>query len=468
MMRVCLIRTAVASTIALAACAPASRAQETKPPPETLIRLSVTPAREPQPALKYHLLPELKEMSPGNPIQGYLKCYLGQYRFAFDELSFERRRTLLAMPLDELPGPEVPQFGRDALAHADLAARLDNPDWQILLKLKENGVATLLPDVQGMRALARALQARFRSEVSSGRIDDGLRTAKTMFALARHMGEHPTLIGDLVAAAMASVAIEPLQAMLELPDCPNLYWALTNLPDPFISIRNGLDGERLIVEMLFRDLDSTSPMPAEQIKRSIDALDMLIGQNLVNKETSGLRAYLAARTSEAQKLADARNRLIANGLLEERVKTFPPDQVILLDEARECQARFDEIAKNMVFPAWQLEKVLEKARATVQKPSFFADLLLSSLPSLRRAQARIEQRFGLLRHVEALRMYAAAHNALPLKLSDVTVPLPVDPFTGKPFGYESNAKTAHIRGTPPADLKDNPTLRLHYEITLRN
>ena len=49
-------------------------------------------------------------------------------------------------------------------------------------------------------------------------------------------------------------------------------------------------------------------------------------------------------------MVDARNRLIAGGLPEERVRSFPPDQLILLDEARECQARFDDFAKHMVFP----------------------------------------------------------------------------------------------------------------------
>ncbi len=58
--------------------------------------------------------------------------------------------------------------------------------------------------------------------------------------------------------------------------------------------------------------------------------------------------------------------------------------------------------------------------------------------SVRQAQARIDQRIALLRHVEALRLYAAEHNGtLPAKLADITVPLPVDPITGKPFRYEA-------------------------------
>ena len=55
--------------------------------------------------------------------------------------------------------------------------------------------------------------------------------------------------------------------MLEQPGCPNLYWALTNLPDPFISIKTGLDGERLSIWAFTRDLTLQAPMSAEQIKK---------------------------------------------------------------------------------------------------------------------------------------------------------------------------------------------------------
>jgi hypothetical protein len=449
----------------IAAGAGPSRAQQTSAPPETLIRLSVSPAPAPTPALRYSLLPELKELSPGNPIEGYFKCYLEQYRFTFDEARFANRRMLLAEPLEELPGSDLREFGRLALSRVDQAARLDNPDWQILLKMRADGYNTLLPDVQSMRALARALQARFRAEVAGGQIDDAIRTAKTMFAMSRHLGEHhPCLIGYLVGAAIASIAFTPLDEMLEQPGCPNLYWALANLPDPFISIRLGIDGERMMGAAFFRELDSTAPMSAEQLRKFIDPLDRLIGDG----KGGPIRDYLAARTKDAAKLAAARKRLVDSGLPDDRLKAFPPDQVILLDEAREFQVRFDEMAKITVFPTWQFETLLEKANAKKKEPAWFADALLQFFTSARRAQARLEQRFALLRHVEALRMYAAEHNsAFPAKLADLSVPLADDPFTGKPFLYEVSGKTAHLRGTPPAAEKNNPNLRIHYELSLR-
>ena len=37
------------------------------------------------------------------------------------------------------------------------------------------------------------------------------------------MGEHPTLLGNLVGIAIANLAIAPLEELLEQPGCPNLY-----------------------------------------------------------------------------------------------------------------------------------------------------------------------------------------------------------------------------------------------------
>ena len=196
----------------------AARSQD--PPPEMVIRLTVDPMPAPKPALRYQLLPELREMSQGNPIPNYLKILLDQ--------DLSARESVL---------------GPSALRQVDRAARMDKPDWQILPKVKTDGIGLLLPDLQKMRELAAALQGRFRDEVALRRFDDALVTAKTMFAMSRHMGEHPTLIGDLVGLAIAFIAIGPLEEMLEQPGCPNLYWALTNLPNPFISLDKGNEGE---------------------------------------------------------------------------------------------------------------------------------------------------------------------------------------------------------------------------------
>jgi hypothetical protein len=451
----------LAVVLALAQRCPADQPASTS---ETLIQLSVTPAAAPRPALRYLLLPEVMEMNPGNPIQNYLKCFMEQQRFFFDKEAFERREKLLTMPLQELPAQELQDYGSFALKQADWAARLDNPDWQILLKLKTDGVNLLLPDLQELRALANALKVRFRAEVALGRFDQALRTAKTMFAMSRHLGQHPTLIGDLVGIAVAFSAIGPLDEMLEQPACPNLYWALTNLPSPLVPLDKGIEGERAIELGEFHGLDESAPMSADQLKQLIARLDKVLGES---GKPIGLADWLAARTSNAETLSRARRRLLEHGIPEQRLVRFPADQVILLDEKREYEVRRDDVMKNMALPTWQVEALAAQIKPA-SGPSLFGEIFVPAVYGVRLKQVRLDQRIALLRDVEALRLYAADHKGtLPAKLSDVTVPLADDPFTGRPFRYEVDGTTAHLRGSPPVGMEKDPAYSVHYEITLR-
>jgi hypothetical protein len=449
---------------ALAVCAVFALADGTSSTSETLIGLTVSPAPAPKPALRYLLLPELLEMNPGNPIQNYMKGMMEQQKFLFDKEAFERREKLLTTPLKELPAQELKDYGSFPLKQADWAARLDTPDWQILLKVKTEGVSLILPDVQQMRPLANALKVRFRAEVALGRFDDALRTAKTMFAMSRHMGGHPTMIGNLVGIAIANIAIGPLEEMLQQPGCPNLYWALTNLPVPLVSIDKGIEGERALVLAEYRDLDDSAPMSAVQIKVFIDHMGKLLGEP---GKPMRLREWLDARINDEGRISASRRRLVDHGLPEEALRQFPSEQLLLLDEKREYQVRRDETMRIMNVHYWQIQAMA--AQLDVKKPpALFADALVPGLFNVRKAQVRLEQRIALLRLVEAVRLYAAEHTGSPpAKLSVVNVPLPDDPVTGKPFRYELAGQTAHLRGTPPPGDEKDPRSNLHYEVTLQ-
>lgn len=414
--------------------------QPTEPPAETLIKLTVDPMAAPKPALKYMLLPELREQSPGNPIPNYMKAVLDQE----------------ASGTDAAPG-------RLALQQADRAARMDKPDWQILEKLRVDGISLLLPDVQKMRQLAAGLQNRFRDEIAQRRFDDAIVTAKTMFALSRHMGEHPTLIGGLVAIAIAQVAIQPLEEMLGTPDCPNLYWALTQLPAPFIGLDRGMEGERIFITAEFRDLDAKNTMTTAQLKAVIKRLDLLLE---TNRDEKKVIEWLSEFAKDDAYMTAARKRLIESGIPGERLDTFSPYQVILLNERIEYEIQRDEVMKFSPLPTWDAVARIDELSRKRGKGLFYG--FMPALQKVRRAQGRLEQRIALLRHVEAIRMYAAAHDGkVPAKLSEVDVPLPVDPFTGKPFRYEVVDGVAHIRGTPPKGDEQNVAYNLHYEIIIR-
>ncbi|HEV3384496.1 MAG TPA: hypothetical protein VG097_06750, partial [Gemmata sp.] len=133
---------------------------------------------------------------------------------------------------------------------------------------------------------------------------------------------------------------------------------------------------------------------------------------------------------------------------------------------REFEVRRDEFMKLMNLPTWQMEEQIKDIK--LDKDTFIFGSLVPAIQKVLRAQARLEQRIALLRHVEAIRLYGAEHKGqLPEKLKDITVPLPDDPYTGKPFRYTLEGATAHLRGTPPLGFEKNPAFNIHYEITIK-
>jgi hypothetical protein len=449
-----------------------ARADDAPRPTETVIKLTVAPRAAPKPALKIQLLPELHEMTPGNPILNYLKCFMEQNPFYHNKQSVEAREAYQTMPLKELATKNLLQYGGKSLEWADEGARMDTPDWQILLKFKKEGMMLLLPEVQQLRSLAAALKVRLRAEIAAGQFDDAIRTIKTMLALGRHLGEHPTAIGNLVGLAVITITEGPIDEMIEQPGSPNLFWALTYLPDPILSIRKGLHGERMMFTNELSPLDDRAPMSEEQLRKMVEKINLMIA--MAGEGGGGLtmeaKAWLGKALLDEERISAARKRLVESGVNEEQARKFPALQVILLDEKRAFDVRRDDELKWLTLPTWQAEAGLASL-PPFQKEGhpLFGKLMMTWSLRARRTQGRVEQRFALLRIVEAIRLHAASHDGKPpAKLADVVVPLPVDPFTGKPFIYKVDGQTAMIQGSAPRGEEKNPSFNVRYELTLRN
>jgi hypothetical protein len=289
-----------------------------------------------------------------------------------------------------------------------------------------------------------------------------------MFALARHLGEYPAGAGNRVGLCTAGGALDRLEEMVQQPGCPNLYWALTDLPCPLVELRKGAQGDRSLVATDLARLKDDKVMTDEQLEAVVRRLSETLSyaREQAGQPPRSLRARLAARAADAGRVRDARRRLVKTGMAEKLAGQLPALQAILLDEKRDFLVRCDDAAKLLGLPAWQID-----AASGGRDPSRGGDGLLTDfLPDLlgaRMAQARVEQRVALLRHVEALRLYAAAHGGkLPTKLADAGVPLPDDPLTGKPFAYRLDGAVACI-DIGPAGGENNPGPGVRYEITVR-
>jgi hypothetical protein len=445
----------------LAADAP----KKAEPPTKLTVSLTVSAMPEPRPALRYTLLPELKDMNPGNPVQGYLKCFMEQNHFFNDKTSVENREKWLVMPLKDLPLDQVRGYGGSATRQADRAARLDTPDWQILLELKSTSIELLLPDVQKMRSLAAALKVRFRAEVAEQRFEAAIRTAQTLLALARHLGEHPTVIGNLVGISIANLVPQLLDEMLQRPGCPNLYWALTDLPSPFIDLRKGMSGDRMFLATDFALFDRETPLGADAIRRALARFDLIVTLSGSGDEPAPKASTtLLAEAKDAAAVSAARKRVVAAGLSEARAKALPAIQIILLDQKNAYETTRDEDMKWVNAPWPRLEAAWAKRR----KSSAPFERMVTHIDKVVSARTRLDQRIALLRHVEAVRLYAAAHGGkVPASLADIDVPLPADPVTDEPFAYEIEGKAAIIRGTAPRVGGKAAGLGVEYRVTIR-
>jgi hypothetical protein len=470
--------------LALLAGATAARAsaQDVEP-----IRIKLRPAAAPTPALRYHLLPELFEMTPGNAAERYKQGIeaVKKVRKAIGDGGPEGEiETWLELPPSELPRDQARQLlGRykEAFRVIDQAARSESCDWGFAERIRQKGINTLLPELQEMRGLARLLSLRARVAALDGHNEEAVRALQTGFAAARHVGETPVLIGSLVGIAMGTVTARELEVLLSQPTAPNLYWALTDLPRPFVDMRKALEGERIGIYGSFPGLleavnnPAAPPLSPEQIQAGVKTLVEVFNVGKDFPTRAGVSVLVRAKHHAAKEA------LVAAGYDRARVEKMPHMEVALLHSLQQYDRFLDETHKWRTFPYVeakqgldQADRMLREARAKVLSPSSdvpalpLAVFFLPAVNKVFAAQARVDRRIAALRCVEAVRLYAAAHGGrLPAALADIKeVPVPPDPYTGKPFAYRVGNGVATLEGPPPPGEAANAGNTLVYELTL--
>lgn len=461
-----------------AAPAPAQDLQPTK--------LTLSPAAAPSPALKYLLLPELSDQTPGNAALEYYRALSPEWWSALRQpKEWEKIDNILQTPLKDLhrnekpQGPEIDSLkwieNSRILQQVDLAARREYVEWGMAERLRREGMSLLLPEIQSMRQIGRLLAVRARLQIAEGRYDKAVYTFQTGLALARHTGGSVTLVQDLVGIAIAYQMLAQLEEMIQQPGAPNLYWALTDLPRPLFDLRKALQGEKVslyatLPEM--RSLETTRLTPEQQQRwlrtlgggeefemgvRKPDWPKRLMGTALV------LHAYPAAKKA-----------LIAAGRKPEEVESLPTLQVVLIHSLHQYKRLQDGLYKCYGLPYWEAQPHLEQAdkrirtaHARLEALPFF--YMLPAIQNVFFAAVRVDRRVAALRCIEAIRLYAAAHDGkLPATLDALTdVPVPIDPVTGKAFAYQVTGEQATLSAPPPPGQRAFSHNSLHYELTIR-
>jgi hypothetical protein len=451
----------------VAAIVVATIASETRAE-EPVVRFTLHPMAAPRPALAYQLLPELSELNPGNPAQNYLKCFMEQRTFFYGPKAVADRARYLAAPLAELPLAELKEYGGNALRQADWAARLDAVDWQAIPRIQSGAIDIIPGELGPLQVLADALQVRFRAEVAARKFDDAVRSGKTMFALAHHLGRHPTIVANLIGLSVAHLGAGALEEMVQQPGCPNLYWALAVLPFPLVDLRAGIQGDRMRAAAELRRLRGDAAMDSEELEEFVSRLSgtLSFAREQAGRPPRKVRADLRARATDPEATGAARRRLIASGAAESQLAKLPPLQIILLADKADYEIEHDERAKLVSLSYPEAVGLASRMGLDPRRDGVFHNLLPDVL-KLRRTQDKLGQQIALLRVLEAARLYAAEHGGnLPRSVSDFSVPLPADPISGKPFIYAVEGKSAHIRSEPASGDSKSGRDAVHYLVTL--
>lgn len=437
-----------------------------------VIKLSVRANSAPAPALRYSLLPDGRDSKPGNGALDYYRGFSPELWGNIQQQPVKYWDDLAKYanaPLDQLNAQlliNYPLRG-SMMKMVDRGARREVCDWELAPRIAEEGVMTLLPDVQGMRNYANFLALRARLELAEGKIDAALYTFQTGLQMARHVAESHTLINNLVGAAITMIMVKQLEEFVQHPQAPNLYWALAQLPRPYFDLRKALSGERMMFEREFApaaDLER-EPVSDEAAERVLDAMveRLSFGQRAVDKEA--LAAEIAAI------LPAARQALIRAGRAPAEVEKMPAIQAVLLFTRAESERVRDEIMKWLNLPYLESRDGLRRARemqtavkGKLKVISMFFDFH-GSAEKVLLARLRVDRKFASLRAVEAIKLHVADNGSFPKTLDEVkAAPMPMDPFNGKPFEYKLDGDRA-ILTVPLYGMVRGSGWQ--YEITIR-
>jgi len=310
--------------------------------------------------------------------------------------------------------------------------------------------------LQNLRALARLLQVKIWLEIHEGRYEDAVKSARVGMEMAKHIGDQPTLVCPLVGIAIHGIMHAALMELLDRPDSPNLYWAVTNRPNPYFNFGQSVQAEKAMLYQMFpllkKATDDPDSFSEEQWKLLCQQADLMIQDFLQEEVENAPPDVQFPVISVETAYPNAREWLKQQGKIQGKtdgeIDAMSKEKVVGLQMVREIQVLWGDHYNAVYLPIWEhLKDDPER-----DEPFFFRQSLTHWSPYARilggrftpaidmgrKAFRRVQLQNDTLRISQALRIYMAEHDGkLPEKLEDIkSVPVPrIDPYTGNPFRY---------------------------------
>jgi hypothetical protein len=477
--------------VASPACARAQSAAR-RPEPRNPAMLILTPAAAPVPVLKFRLLPSVADLNPGDAAPIYLRIrnFNGNKPLeeAWNRIS-EKSTKWRQLPLDQFPIAEAQKFvdlWKTELKQIEFGAHRRSCNWNYALLEQQLDIINIsLSDVQSMRQWGRLLAIKVHVEIAEQKLDQAIRTLETGLAFAGHVANGPFFINALVGIAIANLMLEEVEVLITQPGAPNLYWSLTTLPQPFVSLRNSFENEQKLVESMIPELTEAelarprntaewTPLLSRMHERIINLVRNLFPEDPAEHPNHPIKILGGPNLDQfkAKGLIMGRETLkTTRKFTTQQLAAMSEDQIVALYVADGYRTLWDDLFKGSYLPARAAIQVVGAAENQLSTAKFSPlTVFVQLVPAVRSmllAEARLDRRIAILRTIEALRLYSAAHNgALPDSLIKITeVPVPNDPATEGSFMYEyRHDESPALLFALPSGLPDwDPT----YRITIR-
>jgi len=431
-------------------------------------RLTLTPAPPPDPALSILLRPDVTELRGEDASAAYLAAGLAlpeELTNAADELSslsVDELRAAVASGDERVSSVRSFEETIESIARAARHRRCIW-DWDL-----SQGIELVLPHLGTMRSMARVVSVHARLAIIEDDPAEAMHHIRTLFAMARHVAEGPTLIEGLVGAAIAGLGVDVVADLMQREDSPNLYWALTELGTPVIDLGDALRTERSLLYLWNDELDEARDADWTDTQWQV-MLPKLIERVVPGSRDSG-RAQLMIATISMVTYPRGKQWLIERGADPEDVEAMHPAEVTLRFLIYNFESSRDELFKWTELPYWQARDGVRNAEAALEARdgpgNMLAETLLPAVSSVLRGQAQLDRRVAALRVVEAVRAHVAATGTPPATLQDIEkTPVPIDPMTGERFEYQATG--AGVRIASPRFEGERERDRVEYLVRFR-
>lgn len=307
----------------------------------------------------------------------------------------------------------------------------------------------LLPDVQESCSYTRAMATFARVAILKGDLPQAEEWLLYSTGLARHVGEIPFAIVQMVRAAQTNDALNVTEELIQHPSSSNYYWDLTSIPSPTASIRECATFESAGWEntiFALKNLDALNLEEqwialAQEIQKYLRELSPTKSASLLDA------AWIQhARKQLATALPDAANRLN---------QMFDAEISVRYWWIRTQHYTHQIRALAMLKPHQAIERLrnLETAGLVVAENEAVVDMGIDTLTISMLLQLTIlEQHIEMLRAIESIRDWSAKNGGkLPKNLDKLDLPIARDPLSDQPFEWNlsEDGKQGILRGVIP-------------------